>query len=308
MFRAHLNLYLYLGAPSSTDYYPTLAKTVAELLATVTRLDADNSANNALNQKVYSLETLLTTHEAQFAASHPLLRSVKDLQAKITSLEQKSIAWPALQIPQDPWLNNFAMHITPNAIPAAPVTPDSASFSQPLDVGARLCTLEHQLKSLEKRVVGNGIRIGRFLFQSREDLWIWLLANVPSNCFGLFLDGVSIFDFLAQTHMDSQENMAHLYNSQKNGFDTIYESRIISFMQNWFPNLFGKSGSDGMDTSKTLLGLQSSDKWNLEGVTGLQLQVERELPNVNLQFRNAIATTFEDSPEARDLSLELLYR
>jgi len=108
--------------------------------------------------------------------------------------------------------------------------------------------------------------------------------------------------------MDSNENMTHLYNSQKNGFETIYESKIISSMQNLFPNLFGKSGADGLDTSRTLPGLQSSDKWNADGVTGLQLQVERELPNVDLQFRNAIAATLEDAPEARDLALELLYR
>lgn len=122
------------------------------------------------------------------------------------------------------------------------------------------------------------------------------------------MDGVSIFEFLARTQMDSQENMAHLYNSQKNGFDTIYESRIISSMQNLFPNLFGKSGSFGMHTSRMLPGLQSSDKWNADGVTGLQLQIERELPNMDLRFRNAIASTLEDSPEARDLALELLYR
>jgi hypothetical protein len=79
-------------------------------------------------------------------------------------------------------------------------------------------------------------------------------------------------------------------------------------MQNLFPNLFGKSNADGMDTSKTLPAIQTSDKWNSNGVTGLQLQVERELPNVDLQFRNAIAATFEDSPEAKDLALELLYR
>jgi hypothetical protein len=79
-------------------------------------------------------------------------------------------------------------------------------------------------------------------------------------------------------------------------------------MQNLFPNLFGKTSSDGLDTSRVLPGLQTTDNWNSDGVTGLQLQVERELPNVDLQFRNAIAGTFEDSAEARDLALELLYR
>jgi len=63
---------------------------------------------------------------------------------------------------------------------------------------------------------------------------------MPSNWSGLFLDAVSIFNFLAQAHMDSQDNMQHIYNSQKNGFDTTYESRIISSMRHLFPNLFGK--------------------------------------------------------------------
>jgi hypothetical protein len=83
--------------------------------------------------------------------------------------------------------------------------------------------------------------------------------------------------------------MAQLYNSQKNGFDTTYESRIISSMQNLFPNLFGKSASAGMDTAQALPGLTKPERWNNKGVTGLQLQVERELPNVDLQFRHAIA-------------------
>jgi hypothetical protein len=79
-------------------------------------------------------------------------------------------------------------------------------------------------------------------------------------------------------------------------------------MQNLFPNLFGKSGSDGMDTSRTLPALQNGDKWNANGVTGLQLQVERELPNVDMQFCNAVSSTFDSNPEARDLALEFLYR
>lgn len=70
-------------------------------------------------------------------------------------------------------------------------------------------------------------------------------------------------------------------------------------MQNLFPNLFRKA-------SAALPGLMSADKWNNNGVTGLQLQVEHELPNVDIQFRNAIASTFDDLPEARDLALELL--
>jgi hypothetical protein len=135
-----------------------------------------------------------------------------------------------------------------------------------------------------------------------------MATNVPNNRFGLFLDVVSIFDFLAQPQTDTETNMNHLYASQKNGFDITYESRILSSMQFFPPNLFGKTGSDGMDTSQALPGLPSVDRWNCNGVTSLQLQVERELPNMDMQFCNAITATFEDSPDAHDLSMELLYR
>ena len=296
-----------------------IQQTIQAIQASVTQLDHVPKSCDNLKVRIGLVEKLLSTHESRFTTIHPILLSVKNLKQKFQEMEQRMAAHVIPPSPtrqaasNDPWLLQFGAISTGANVgfgtsQPAVVSPVASPPDRALDADARLRSIEHQLKSLEKRVVGDGICIGRFLFQSREDLRLWLVTHVPSNRFGLFLDGVSIFDFLAQTHMDSQENMAHLYNSQRNGFDTIYESKIISSMQNLFPNLFGKSGSDGMDTSKTLPGLQTSDKWNSAGVTGLQIQVERELPNVDLQFRNAISATFEDSPEARDLALELLYR
>jgi hypothetical protein len=278
-------------------------------------LDSLQVASTKLSQKfdtLHDLRPMLDKHEARFKAIHPVLTSVKDILQCLTSLEVQvgsGVTFVRRSTPSDPWLLHLgAVGAVPDAHVNVIMPTSSPKADGSGDTVAWLTTLEHTVKSLEKRIVGDGIRIGRFLFQSKEDLRVWQVSHVPGNYFGLFLDGVSIFDFLAQPHMDSQENMAHLYNLQKNGFDIVYESRIISSMQNIFPNLFGKTNSDGMDTAQTLPSLQSADKWSSNGVTGLQLQVERELPNVDLQFRNAIATVFEDSPEARDLALELLYR
>jgi hypothetical protein len=280
------------------------------------RMDSIESLLKAHESLLQRYDSTLKMYEGRFQGIQPLLLSIRDLKAKLNELELNiercNAPIPSSPNAPDPWMQSFVGG--PTSIPLSP-----PSVSNPIlnaapipsacpDAEARLRTLEQLVKSLEKRIVGDGIRIGRFLFQSQEDLRVWLLAHVPSNRFGLFLDGVSIFDFLAQPHTDSQENMSHLYNTQKNGFDTVYEARIVSSMQNLFPNLFGKGGSDGMDTSKTLPAIQSIEKWNSNGVTGLLIQVEWELPNIDLQFRNAIASTFDDSPEARDLALELLYR
>jgi hypothetical protein len=298
------------------DGSANFTQTVASLQTMVNELSVLPSTCSTLSLKLADLNTSCNTFEARFQRIHPILLTVRDLQAKVLSLEmiissQRTAGNPNTSVSLDPWLNQFSggsnHTIPPPPAVAAVVSPPVSPTSTLGDPEARFCTIEHQLKSLEKRIVGDGIRVGRFLFQSRKDLRIWMLANVPSNRFGLFLDGMSIFDFLAHMHMDSQENMIHLYNYQKNGFETIYESKVISSMQNLFPNLFGKSGADGMDTSMTLPGLNSSDKWNSDGVTGLQLQVERELPNIDLQFRHAISSVLEDSPDARKIALELLY-
>jgi hypothetical protein len=308
------------------DYLTTLvidkspSAGLADLRSIIGELQASISDMTSLSATVAKCEADILHHAGRFQFIKPILLSANTLAAQLPVLTsrldvleanvrrvQPATASPPR--PHDSWTQSFAP--SPDLSPSSSSSsgsPPGVTPSSSFDGEARLNTLEHLVKSLEKRIVGDGIRVGRFLFQSKEDLRLWLLQHVQNNRFGLFLDAVSIFDFLAQAHVDSESNMSHLYNSQKNGFDTTYESRIISSMQNLFPNLFGKASADGLDTSRALPGLQSADKWNSEGVTGLQLQVERELPNVDLQFRNAIASTFEDSIEARDLSLELLYR
>jgi hypothetical protein len=54
----------------------------------------------------------------------------------------------------------------------------------------------------------------------------------------------------------------------------------------------GHSSGDGLDTSKTLPGLTTPDKWDNNGITGLRFQLSRELINVDTQLSNAILVAF----------------
>ena len=277
----------------------------------MTNLQDLNARFGLLEQNNKCVDDIVAQHKTRFRVIQLLLLQLPqhftDFAALVTRVETLSSSLPTPPTPgldsaPDPWIQ---VGQVPNSAPMPDVGLPSTQFSSrhdAPDVVVRLNTLEHAVKSLEKCTVGEGTKIGRFLFQSKEDLRLWMVMHVPNYRFGLFLDAVSIFDFLAQPHLDTQENMSQLYNSQKNGFETTYESRIVSSMQNLFPNLFGKSSAGGMDTAKALPGLQTVEKWNHNGVTGLYLQVERELPNVDLQFQHAIASTFDDYPEARDLS------
>jgi hypothetical protein len=142
---------------------------------------------------IEAMESMLTTHATQFEAIHPFL-------IKITELGNKFMEWEAQQghsSQVDPWLAQFG-NSGQKPIPiVTPMSSPTHGVSALEDSEARLKTLERLVNSLEKRIVGDGVRIGCFLFQSQEDLRVWLVSHVSNNRFGLFLDGVSIFDFLA---------------------------------------------------------------------------------------------------------------
>jgi hypothetical protein len=66
--------------------------------------------------------------------------------------------------PADPWTSSLNQGSVSTMLPI--VFPPI----QPPDTDARIRSLEHSIKSLEKRILGDGIRIKSFTFQSREDL------------------------------------------------------------------------------------------------------------------------------------------
>jgi hypothetical protein len=137
---------------------------------------------------------------------------------------------------------------------------------------------------------------------------VWCGQYLKSHRFGLFLNGVSIFEFLAQDHADATEVLTNLYKSQKNQFNNMYDSKVMTSCQNLFPTIFGRSSAVGLDTSRTLPGLSTHDKWDNNGVTGLRFQIAREVINVDTQISNAIMVAFRDVPHTATLAKELLYR
>jgi len=172
----------------------------------------------------------------------------------------------------------------------------------------RLNTFDEHLSRLESRTVGDGITIGPYVFQTLDDIRLWCGLHLKSNRFGLFLDGVSIYEFLAEDHADATKVLTNLYNSQKNQFNNLYDTKVLASCQNLFPTIFGKSAADGLDTAKTLPGLTSPDKWDSKGVTGLRFQLAREIINADTQITKAISVAFRGSPEAAGLAKESLYR
>jgi hypothetical protein len=78
--------------------------------------------------------------------------------------------------------------------------------------------------------------------------------------------------------------LSAFHSQQKAGFATQYESRVATSIQNLFPHVFGKTGSDD---SQYLPGVKPPDKWN-NGSHGLKHSINKGMGLVEKQVENAI--------------------
>ena len=199
------------------------------------------------------------------------------------------------------------------ALENAPSHPNSWLGGEALsasDIGGlkdTIAKLTLKVDTLERRIVGDGLSIGPYSFQSFDDLCVWMKMHVKNNRYGLFVDAVALFELFSMDHIDTATALGSFNNSQKTGFATMYEATLAASMQNVLPTLLGKGSIDGMDTSRFLPGLKNCDQWSLNGVSGLKYQIERELPNVDSQVNAEISTAFQHSPEAAGLARECLF-
>lgn len=174
------------------------------------------------------------------------------------------------------------------------------------DIFERLRVLEDNVATLQARSVTDGVRVQHHTFQSKEELKEWVKLHLTGCRFGIFLDGVSIWEYFSQSHQNMSDVINTFRDTARIGFSTIHEGKVATSFQNVLPGILGK----GQDTSLYLPGLPSHKRWNAgNGSSGLRFHITQELPGVNTQVLNNIDSTLSDpySP-ARNLAIECLQR
>ena len=73
--------------------------------------------------------------------------------------------------------------------------PNSKSNIHSSSIDSRLREVQVQMKQLQLKVVGKGVQIANKTFQTFDDVKVWVDTNLPNQRYGLFVDGVSIFEF-----------------------------------------------------------------------------------------------------------------
>jgi len=185
-------------------------------------------------------------------------------------------------------------------------SPDPFPRSSAVDSSIR--ELQAQMKQLQLKVVGKGVQIANKTFQTFEDVRTWVDTHLPNHRYGLFVDGVSIFEFFTAGHVDAETTYSVFYSQHRTGFKSTFEARIASSVQNLFPSVFGKSDSN-LDTAEALPALPTPERWDSnDGNTGLRYQIMRNMSDVELQLQETISTVLGDYPEAQHIARECLHQ
>ncbi len=169
------------------------------------------------------------------SADHPdfsaVLHRVKELETLVDNLQTRQQSWESTC--QDMFLSNPS--------------------SSPAPLAAQVQELSAQMKQLKLRVVGKGVQIGNKVFQSFDEVKTFA-THLPCRRYGLFVDGVSIFECFTHGHIDAETTYSSFYSQHRTGFTSSIEARIASSVQNLFPTVFGK-GDRNIDMADALPAL-----------------------------------------------------
>jgi hypothetical protein len=220
------------------------------------------------------------TLSSSFSAPLEVLRCVQELESQVAELLSTQDA-------------SAGTNLGPSS--------NSALFTQVQELSA-------QMKQLQLRVVGRGVQIANKVFRSFDDVRAWVGAHLPTRRYGLFVDGVSIFEFFTHGHIDAETTYSSFYSQHRTGFASTYEARVASFIQNLFPTVFGKADSN-VDTAEALPVLPAPERWDSnDGNTGLRYQITRNMGGAELQISESISTILHEYPEAQYIARECLHQ
>jgi hypothetical protein len=137
-----------------------------------------------------------------------------------------------------------------------------------------------------------------------EDLASWNVEHGLSHYFGLFHDANSILTFKRTDYVDAHDHVATLKRARDVGLNMIQAKLLVSF-QNQVPLFFGKGA---VTKGSSLNALQTAKDWEEDdGTSGAKFDLERALPNVEVQLQSYIDVYLGDGQhEARALATRCL--
>jgi len=166
-----------------------------------------------------------------------------------------------------------------------------------------------RLKAVEARLPSNQAgRLGGETFQTRVDVHSFVESNVPSNCFYLFHDVVTLLESLTTSHVERKDVLQEWYQSAKVGVNEASARHMASFRL-VLPTVFGRTKEGAPVSAKHHLpSVKSFREWNTyDGVSGVKGYISSGMEDLKYQFRQDIdhALDLTRHSRARLLAMEM---
>jgi len=174
---------------------------------------------------------------------------------------------------------------------------------------AELKQLLTRMTLLEARMPSSATgRLGGDSFQSRVDVALFVENHVPSNCFYLFHDVVTLLEALTTSHVERKDVLDEWYRSSKVGVNEASTRHMASFRL-ILPSVFGRSKEGSSASARHHLpSVRSFREWNTyDGVSGVKSFISSGMEDLKYQFWQDIehAMDMETHTKARLLASEM---
>jgi hypothetical protein len=168
--------------------------------------------------------------------------------------------------------------------------------------------LSARLRLVEARLPSTSTRLGGEAFQSRVDVLAFVEGHVPSNCFYLFHDVVTLMESLTTSHVERKDVLQEWYQSSKVGVNEASACHMASFHL-ILPTVFGRT-KEGTATSPKhhLPSVKLFREWNtFDGVSGVKGNIAAGMEDLKYQFRQDIdhSLSLDQHTKARLLATEM---
>jgi len=169
-----------------------------------------------LESKLLTIEKCVKEFDKRFMIIFPILKEARQTKPVIDHSTTDALK---LQL-QD--LSKKVDILEQTAWQQIHTTSSPTSVTHPVTLEAEIKDIRHQMNILQHWIVGGGVKTGSKVFQSFEDVQVWVKAELPIQRYGLFVNAVSILDFFSCLgHIDAENQVSTLHNTNKAGFTSI---------------------------------------------------------------------------------------
>ena len=171
-----------------------------------------------------------------------------------------------------------------------------------------LSTLISSLQNVDHNRV-KSVRIGKFMFQTMDDLEAWMTTHLPPNYpFGAFVD---VYSFLQRVKsnrdiVESGRSIVAGMEDRRKSKLTADESLVVEAFADSLPRCF--NGPSSTDAANWLPGLKTKQKWETDsGMKGIKLAIKDNIEGIRSRLEAVISQRLGSSyPVATGLARELL--